>query len=147
MTIKPNQLIALGCWLILVFQGCSRESDHADVQFAKTTFFSMVNGTAAEAAIDWETFRADSDDIGAQYRALPNDAEKVEFRKFFLVGFSATTPNLKANPSLVTHWRVKSENSSETIVAADMKHKDAVMLLTVSKRSGTQKISSMQIKE
>ncbi len=147
MAIKPTQLIALGCWLMLLLQGCSKESEHADVQFAKTTFFSMVNGTAAEAAIDWETFRAANDDIGAEYRALPNDAEKAEFRKTFLVGYSATTPNLKANPSLVAHWRVKSENSSETIVAADMKHKGAVLLITVSKRSGTQKISSFQIKE
>ena len=107
----------------------------------------MVNGTAAETAIDWETFRAVGKDVGAEYRVLPNDAEKAEFRRMFLVGFSATTPNLKANPNLVTGWRLKSENSSETIVAADMKHKDAVLLITVSKRSGTQKISSFQIKE
>jgi hypothetical protein len=131
---------------MLALQGCSRESDHADVQFAKTTFFSMVNGTAAESAIDWETFRVANEDVGAQYRALLNDAEKAEFRKSFLVGLSASTPNLKAKPSLVTHWRVKSENPSETIVAADMTHQDAVILFTVSKRSGTQKISSFEIK-
>ena len=77
MTINPNRLIALGCWIMLAsLQGCSRESDNADVRFAKTTFFSMVNGTAAETVIDGETFRAPNGDMGAVYRALPNDAEE-----------------------------------------------------------------------
>jgi hypothetical protein len=146
--IKPNHVIAIGCGVLLAFlPACSGDSDHADVQFAKTTFFSMVNGTAAETAIDWETFLAVNKDIGAQYRALPGDTEKADFRKTFLVGFSATTPNLKAKPDLVTHWRVKNENPSETTVAADMTHQDATLLITVSKRSGSQKISSLQVKQ
>lgn len=144
--INANQVMAIGCWIMLAtLQGCSSESNNADVRFAKVTFFAMVNGTAAETALDWETFRAPNGDMGAIYRALPNDAERAEFRKSFLVGFSASTPNIKANPGGITHWGVNSENSSETIVAADMQD-GATLLLTVSKRDGTQKISSMQIK-
>jgi hypothetical protein len=144
--INPNQLIALGCWIMLAsLQGCSRESDNADVRFAKTTFFSIVNGTADEAAIDWEILRSPIDDLGAIYKALPNDTEKAAFRKQFLGGFAGSTPNIKANPDGITHWRVQSENPSETIVAADMQ-KGAILLLTISKRDGKQ-LSAMRIEK
>ena len=149
MMINTKQVIAFGCWIMLTaLQSCSsRESDNADVRFAKTTFFSMVNGSAAaETMIDWETFQAMGDDLGKDYRALPNDAEKVAARKSFLMGFAASTPNIKANPGGITHWRVKSESASETIVAADMQL-GAVLLITVSKRDGTQKISSIEIND
>jgi hypothetical protein len=145
--VNPNQLIALGCWMILAsLQGCSRESDNADVQFAKTAFFAMVNGTPAETTIDWERFQAMGDDLGKEYQALASDAEKAFFRRQFLLGFAASTPNIKENPGGITHWRVQSENPSETIVAADMK-KGVVLLLTVSKRDGKQKLSAMKIEE
>jgi hypothetical protein len=147
MRINTNQLVALGCWIVLAsMQGCSRESDNADVRFAKTLLFSMVNGTAAESAIDWEAFRAEEEDVGAAYRALPNDVEKASFRKSFLIGFAASTPNLKENPDGVTRWRAQSETPSETIVAANTQ-KGIVMLLTVSKRDGTRKLSAMRIEK
>ena len=106
----------------------------------------MVNGSAAESAIDWETFRTDEQDIGAVYKALPNDAEKASFRKQFLAGFARSTPNIKANPGGIRNWRVKSETPSETIVAADM-NSGVVMLLTVSKRDGNQKLSALRIQK
>jgi hypothetical protein len=143
--INPNQLIALGCWIMLAsLPGCSKESDNADVRFAKTTFFSMVNGAADETAIDWEIFRSPTDDLGAIYKALPNDTEKASFRKQFLGGFAGSTPNIKANPNGITHWRVQSETPSETVVAADMQ-KGVVLLITISKRDGKQKLSAMKI--
>ena len=146
--IDPKQLITFGCLLMLAsLQGCSRESNNADVRFAKTLFFSMVNGSAAESAIDWEAFQSPTgDDLGAVYRALPNDAEKASFRKSFLVGFSNSTPNIKANPGGIRNWRMKSEAPSETIVAVDMLD-GAVMLLTVSKRDGNQKLSAMRFQK
>jgi len=105
--INPNRLVALGCWIMLAsLQGCSRESDNADVQFAKTAFFAMVNGPAAETMIDWERFQAMGDDLGKEYQALASDAEKAFFRKQFLLGFAASTPNIKENPKGITHWRV-----------------------------------------
>jgi hypothetical protein len=145
--INQKQLVAFGCLLMLAsLQGCSTESDKSDVGFAKTLLFSMVNGSAAESAIDWEAFQTDEQDIGAVYRALPNDAEKASFRKSFLIGFSKSTPNIKANPGGISNWRVKSETPSETIVAADM-NSGVVMLLTVSKRDGNQKLSAMRIQK
>lgn len=143
--INTNRVIALGCGILLgLLPACSSESDNPDVKFAKTTFFSMVNCSADEALIDWETFQGFSKDVGAAYRALPNDAEKAEFRKSFLIGFCASTPNLKANPESLTDWRVNSASPSETIVATDRPAGD-VMLITVSKRDGKQKLSSLQV--
>lgn len=143
--INTNQLVALGCWMMLTFlPGCSNESDNADVRFAKTTFFSMVNGTADETAIDWEILQSPTDDLGAIYKALPNDTEKTAFRKQFLSGFAGSTPNIKANPKGITHWRVQSENPAETIVAADMQ-KGTILLLSISKRDGKQRLSAMKI--
>ncbi len=145
--INPNQLIALACWILLAsLPGCSKESDNADIRFAKATFFSMVNGTADERAIDWEIFRSPTDDLGAIYKALPNDTEKASFRKQFLSGFAGSTPNIKANPNGITNWRVQSENPPETIVAADMQ-KGVVLLITISKRDGKQKLSAMKIEK
>jgi len=145
--INTNRLIALGCWIMLAtLPGCSSESDNADVRFAKTLLFSMVNGTAAESAIDWEAFHTDEEDVGAAYKALPNEVEKASFRKSFLLGFAASTPNLKLNPEGVTRWRVQSATPSETIVAANTQ-KGVVMLLTVSKRDGNQKLSGLRIEK
>jgi hypothetical protein len=152
MMINPNKMIALCCCLILAsLPGCSpkekekeKESDLPDVGFAKRAFFSMVNGSAAEGIIDWETFRAMGEDLGPKYRALATDAEKAAARKSFLAGFAVSTPNIRANPEAITNWRVKSETPSETVVAADMQ-KGAVLLLTVSKRDGTQRISAMEL--
>jgi hypothetical protein len=96
--------------------------------------------------IDWETFQAMGDDLGKDYRALASDAEKMAYRKSFLIFFSASVPNIKANPGGITNWRVQSETPSETIVAANMQP-GPVLLLTVSKRDGKQKISAMQIKQ
>lgn len=90
--INPNQVMMLGCWFMLtLLPGCSRDSHNPDVQFAKETFFSMVNGTAAEAAIDWENFRMADDDVGATYRTL-NEEEKAEFRRTFLLVFPRARP-------------------------------------------------------
>jgi len=145
--INTNRLVAIGCCIMLAsLPGCSRESDNADVSFAKTLLFSMVNGTATESAIDWEAFRTDEEDVGAAYKALPNDVEKASFRKSFLIGFAASTPNLKANPEGVTRWRVQSATPLETVVAANTQ-KGVVMLLTVSKRGGNQKLSGMRIEK
>ncbi len=69
----------------------------------------MVNGTADEGAIAWETLRSPTDDLGAIYKALPNDTEKAAFRKQFLGGFAGSTPNIKANPKGITNWRVQSK--------------------------------------
>ena len=143
--INTNQVIGLGCGLLLaLLPACSRDSDNPDVKFAKTTLFSMVNCSADEALIDWETFQGPGKDVGAAYRALPDDAEKAKFRKEFLAGFCVSTPNLKAHPESLTDWRVKSESPSETVVATNMQP-GTVMLLTVSKRDGKQKLSSLQV--
>lgn len=143
--INQNQLLGLGCWLLLaLLPGCARDSDHPDVKFAKVTFFSMVNCSADETLIDWERFQAPGKDVAAVYRALPNDEEKAEFRKSYLVGFCAATPNLKGKPESLTNWRINSESSLETIVATDMQP-GTVMLITVSKQNGKQKISSLQV--
>lgn len=142
--IKTNELIALGCWIALAaLAGCTEESDNADVRFAKTTFFSMVNGTADETAIDWENFVSPTKDLGPIYKALPNDAERALFRKQFLAGFAISTPNIKANPDGIRNWRAQSENPSETIVAADMQD-GHVLLLTISKRDGKQRLSALK---
>lgn len=43
--INANQVMAIGCWIMLAtLQGCSSESNNADVRFAKATLFAMVNG-------------------------------------------------------------------------------------------------------
>lgn len=154
--MKTPQLIAFGCLaMVATLQSCSKSGDeaggdaggNADVRFAKTAFFSMVNGSSeVETMIDWEAFQAMGDDLGKDYRALATDAEKIAARKSFLAGFSASVPNIKANPGAITNWRVQSETPSETIVAANMQL-GPVLLLTVSKRDGKQKISAMQIKQ
>jgi hypothetical protein len=84
--------------------------------------------------------------VGKEYRALPNDAEESKYRKEFLAGIALSTPAIKANPDGITNWRVQSETSSETVVAANM-NGGAVLTLTISKRDGIQKLSGMDMKK
>jgi hypothetical protein len=80
MRTNTTQVVVVGWTIILaVLQGCSKASDkvdvssidNADVKFAKTAFFSMVNNSGAGALIDWETFKAMGDDMGADYKSYP----------------------------------------------------------------------------
>jgi len=142
-------MIAFGCVAILAaMPGCSpRASNNADVRFAKTAFFSMVNGSSdAQTMIDWENFRAIGDDVGKEYQALPSDAEKSKYRNDFIAGIALSTPAIKANPDGITNWRVQRETPLETVVAANM-NGGAILTLTVSKRDGIQRLSAIDMKK
>ncbi|MBV9470731.1 MAG: hypothetical protein JOZ57_15940 [Abitibacteriaceae bacterium] len=115
-----------------------------DVDFAKDAFTRLANGdTAAENLIDWETFTSLGVNVGAQYNALPNEAAKGGFRTGFITSFSKSFQATGARAESLTNWRIQSQEAAKTVVAADTP-KNAVLLLTVAKRDGQQKITALE---
>lgn len=115
-----------------------------DVDFAKDVFTSLANGdTAVENLIDWETFTSLGINVASQYNAQPNEAAKGGFRTGFITSFSKSFQATGARAESLTNWRVQSQDATKTVVAADTP-KGAVLLITVGKRDGQQKVTELE---
>ncbi|MBW3636362.1 MAG: hypothetical protein KY445_07845 [Armatimonadetes bacterium] len=124
--------------------GCSRDPSGADLQFAQDSFPVLARGDAkAEELIDFETLRMAGMDVGAVYAAMPNDKEKADFRRSFVVGFASSFQGTGASADSFKNWRVQNSDSARTVVATD--GPKGVITITVSRRDDRQRISGLGI--
>ena len=83
--------------------------------------------------------------IFKDYAALTNDMDKEGFRKSFIKSFSSSFQSSGGNADNLKNWRILEEDSTKTIVAADIPNNRSI-LITVINRDGKQKISSLDVK-
>lgn len=139
----PISFIAL--FLLVALQGCSDGPPNADIQFAERGFQALARGDSiTEEMIDWERFQVIGDNVGIVYVMMPNEAAKASFRKSFLAQFSASFQNSGASADSLKNWRVKGQDSARTVIAADTQD-NRVLLVTVSKRDGKQKLAALSV--
>lgn len=115
-----------------------------DVTFAKSTFESLARGDSAVAEkIDWPTFTAMGDNVGASYVELTSGVEKQKLVTGFITGFASSFRDSGGSVEAFTNWRVSLHDKLRTEVAADSP--GGVMTITVSERDGVEKVSSINL--
>lgn len=120
----------------------------SDLDFARTAFKALAHGdTAARNLVDWDNFQAMGQNMGAVYKSLPDDKQRAAFRSSLVTSFSASFKKSGASAETLSNWRVKSAGkgaTADTVIAADSPNK-ATLLLTVSKRNGSQKLAALNL--
>jgi len=115
-----------------------------DVNLCRYVFNSLLTSKpAAEKYIDWEHLQAVGADIGATYRALPNDQEKTNYRMVFFRTFPKGFEKFHGQPKAFRNWRNLGVKDGKTIVAVDYLAYNKTLLFFLSKLHGT-KIVSIQ---
>ena len=122
---------------------CSGSS--SDLEFAKSSFQALCRGDKSAAdAIDFEMFSSSGVNVGQMYLLLP-ESERKGFRDSFVAQFAASFQSVGGSSDQLTNWRVESEDSARTVVACDAPS-GKEFAITVSKRDGHQKISSLTVR-
>ena len=110
---------------------------NADVDYCRRIFKGLSQGSVSvENLIDWENLKALDQDIGADYRALRNEAERIAYRRAFIRSFSLGFTQAEPRSGNFVNWRLDSKNTQSVTVAADQLDKNRkrikTILLTVS---------------
>ena len=131
--------------IFIFIMGCNESTKlkaSPEVEFAKATITSLVWGDDDVVdKIDFETLSQFGENIGVIYLQLPND-EKNAFRKSFVAQFAAGFQSTGASVENFKNWRVKSDDSTRTIVIADAPK--GSLKIIISKRNGNMKLSALE---
>ena len=128
----------------IFISSCKNEDGQADVNFAKSTFESLVRGDSSVASeIDWETLNSLGVPVGPQYIAIKSQPEKDSFKTGFITQFSASFRDSGGSVDSFSNWRAISHDQNHTVVTADSA--DGSLKLTVSERDSQKRLSAMEI--
>lgn len=126
------------------FTSCEKAKVAGDTSFARSSFTSLARGdTDAAAKIDWPTFTALGENIGARYVNIESETEKQNFRNAFVTQFSSQFHQNGGSVDNFTNWRVTFHDSVRTEVAADSP--GGVLKITVSQRDSVERISALNM--
>lgn len=119
----------------------------SDVEFAKDVFRRMAEGDpAVEPMLDWETLRMPGGDVAAEYDELEGEADRAEFRRNFLKGFSTSFKAAGGDAESGKNWREESKDGDLTLVATDSPVGNTLVFKVVRK-DGRQKLSELVARE
>ena len=111
----------------LLLAGCHHEipvaakpaADDPAIIFARDSVTMLAAGApGAQDVIEWTTLQGSSLDVGALYRALPDDRERADFRAAFVTHFSSTLHEQGVDISALTSWRVDDRRGDTVVVTA-----------------------------
>ncbi len=106
--------VALGCFL----GGCAPMDD---VSFARTIMEQLIEGRhSVRGMIDWSSLKVLHYDVGAEYKKLKNDDERVGYERDFITNFAAGFKELGAKAAAFFNWHQDAHsNANLGIVAAN----------------------------
>lgn len=108
-----------------------------DAAWCRRVFVGLAQGSQyVYESIDWERLKALDRDIGAEYRALPNEDERMGYRQAFIGRFAAGLREGKAQHEDFTNWRVVERGAGRVTVAADYSEKQSTLLFQISELGG-----------
>ncbi|MCW1924796.1 hypothetical protein OKA05_19690 [Luteolibacter arcticus] len=120
----------------------NKVASRADMSFAKNTFEALARGDAkARESIDWPTFQAMGQDVGAAYVLIPSETEKANFQQAFVSQFAAGFRQAGGTPDKFENWRVSHHDDLKTEVAADSG--GGTVTITVTERDGKERVSGL----
>lgn len=141
-------LLSLPLLAALSITSCEKTKTTAstagDVSFARSAFISLAKGdTTAQDKIDWPVFTSLGEDVGAEYNAIPTEAEKADYRSKYVTGFSSSFRQTGGSVDAFTNWAVSFHDSTRTEVTAQSPN--GILKLTVSERDSVEKLSAIDI--
>jgi hypothetical protein len=117
----------------------------SDVVFAREAVEGLLGGDAAVAdAFDWENLKVPGANAGEAYREMPDDENRVEFRKGFIEKFSESFKRSGASVSDLKNWREEKREGERTVVAVDTTT-GKTMRVYVVRHDGGQLVSELSI--
>jgi len=129
---------------VLLLTGCAAKDD---VKLARQVVTQLAQGRySVRKLIDWENFKALDKNVGADYKALPNDKEKEGYQRSFIDGFKRGFVDQGAKVNAFYNWRFLAKvDPTLNIVAANV-HDDKFLLLVAIKHAGrTRKVVELKI--
>lgn len=129
---------------VLLLTGCAAKDD---VKLARQVVTQLAQGRySVRKLIDWENFKALDQNVGADYKALPNDKEKEGYQRSFIDGFKRGFVDQGAKVNAFYNWRFLAKvDPTLNIVAANV-HDDKFLLLVAIKHAGrTRKVVELKI--
>jgi len=115
-----------------------------EVTFCRRVFRGLATGTSAgHRAIDWPRFTALGVDVGATYTGLPNEQERIKYRKTFLQSFAMAFRHAGGRVGAFVQWRKVGQRDGQVVVAADYPAKQRTLLMACS-GGWNKKIRSIQ---
>ena len=115
-----------------------------DVQLARRIFNGLCDGKqTVENLIDWQRFTAIGADIGKSYSQLRTEKDRRDYKKAFFYNFSASFKSAGGMSSQFSNWRIKSQDSVNTVVAADTAGQNKVILFTISRVGSQRKLTAI----
>lgn len=137
-------LAIAGVILALIFFMRLRTSD---VDFCRQVLKSLIAGKVQiENAIDWPSFKALENDVGAVYVRLPSENEKRYLRQAFILNFSLSFKNLGGQFRAFRDWRLYRLDKEKTVVSCRALG-NRTLLFTISQKYGKRKLTAMEWKE
>ena len=117
---------------------------HNELDVARAALAGLIQANSSVASLlNWEKLKAVGVDVGAEYSAFKIDKDKVNYKKYFIRGFSAGFKEVKGEYKEFTNWRFYEKTAQKTVVAADYRGK--ILLFSLPKNE--KKITDIQWKE
>lgn len=120
-----------------------------DISFARGVFSGLIKGDeSVKEAIEWPSFKAMGNDLGAVYVKLPSDKEKEFYKQAFILNFALGFKSSGGKFSSFTHWRIIQRDKQGAIVAADIGASgERTALFAVSKKHRNKKLVAIEWEE
>lgn len=132
---KKSMRTAVVLILALAIVGCGALGD---VDFARTLMTRLTKGLyLARPMIDWSSFKALEEDVGALYRGIPDEQGRVTLERMFIDNFKKGFQQTKANMRMFSGWRsVRTLDPAVGAVIVDMPASRISLLLVLHKAGG-----------
>lgn len=143
MNIDKRTLILFIAALAIVvgLQLFIQKSQDKDVLFCRNFYAQLVKGSPAAAnSIDWENFQALGYDVGAEYKLIAHPKEKLDYRAWFIKGFSIGFTQFKGKLNAFTNWRIYDRSDQKVVVACDYPRYNQTLIFTFSKAGAKRKL-------
>jgi len=120
-----------------------------DVSFARGVFSGLIKGDeSVKEAIDWPSFKAVGNDLGAIYSKLPSDKERGLYKQAFILNFALGFKSSGGKFSSFTNWRIIQRNKQGVIVVADIGASgERTVLFAISKKYRNRKLVAIEWEE
>ncbi len=146
---KPTgALLGYGAMVILAVAGLAwamRAVSHDEAAWCRRVFAGLAAGRLyVQGDVNWERLKALGADVGEDYRALPNERERANFRRAFITRFASSFQGAKGRVQDFTGWRSQGrDDEGRLIVAVDYPAKQQTLLVTVSEL-GQRRVDALQ---